>query len=1269
MARMGQRLWLAVLLCALLAPGQALAFTATSRATGAWNANSTWSTTRSGTIVAVAGSPAVAGVGTAFLTELGPGVVLTNGADTVIGTVSAIISDTALTLTAGAAIASAGAYKARVAPLATDDVVIADLAAAHTVTVTASATGATLQFPAGAQNSILAVNSGVPLTMNGDVTVNGTTVDNRFKRLDVLAGGQLLVNANLKLVGGSGSIRRAQLRLRSSAATTVTVIGDLTTTNPSSVVTFSGLGVLNIGGDYPTGGRLTFSNTSLGTVVFNAAANQRIGARRYPHLTIAKTGGTATLQGNTGIGGDLTDNGNFNAATPCGLGTVTFSGVAPQSILGTATNTTFCRVAINNTAAVANRNLTLGHDITIDSRLTFSRGRIVTNANTVIVTANAANAILGAIGAPANRFVAGNLRRRIPGGASTRAFPVGSMTPDLRYAPVSLTFPATTTSGFITVATTPGDHPNIATSGLNPIKSVNRYWTLTNNSVGGLGAGYQATFNWVLLDVDSGANTSLFEARRWDGSAWNTPSAPGARTATRITVPGITGFGDFQVGEPAPAIDHFFIDIGATSASTCSPKSITITAQDVSNNTVTNYAGTINITTSSNHGDWSIATATGALSNGTADDGAASYTFTGAGAGADNGVIVLALTDVHADDLTITVADNTLPATSSTSLTINFRDNAFVVAPTDALGTTVVAGRDHAMKAELWRKDPSTGNCAIAAEYTGGHALDAWITRDAADPGGTAPSIAAGSLPNAPLGGLGTDNLTLTFAAGVASFDLATGDVGKYALNLRDDSRTFATGVDIEGSSATLTVRPFGLHVDVSGNPGADTPAGTMFKRAGENFAATVSAVAWAAADDAGNDGTPDGGADLSDNPVTPSFAWDTTLSAGTPFEPSAAVGGVLGTLSNGALAQADYSGGAASVGDLQYAEVGSFTMTAAATGYLGSAGVDVTGSAGVVGRFAADHFQLTVDTAPSLTAACATFTYIDQDFDYGTAPRITAEARAAAGTAPLQNYHDFSGAGGANWWRLDLSVLGDKVQDVYTASGQPAGIALDSGAATYSPNTGSGTHGSVQFTLAGPFTFADRDAAPMGPVAPFSPSMRLDLTVTDADDATGTVAVNPIAFPNAEQRWGRLRMENAFGSELLALAVPMKAEYYNGSGFVTNTEDGCSVVAVSDLSLSNNQEANQTDGNIAVGAGTTTASIANSPLAAGEAGLSFSAPGGGNVGYVDIGIDLDAASPNLPWLRFDWDGDGNHDNDPAARATFGIFSGPGQHIYIREPW
>ena len=72
-----------------------------------------------------------------------------------------------------------------------------------------------------------------------------------------------------------------------------------------------------------------------------------------------------------------------------------------------------------------------------------------------------------------------------------------------------------------------------------------------------------------------------------------------------------------------------------------------------------------------------------------------------------------------------------------------------------------------------------------------------------------------------------------------------------------------------------------------------------------------------------------------------------------------------------------------------------------------------------------------------------------------------------------------------------------------------------------------------------------------------------------------------------------------------------------------------------------------------------------------------FSAPYNGNAipdtGYVDIEINLSmdtgSGGSNDPWLQYDWNGDGVYDNNPTARATFGVYHGSDDLIYMREPW
>jgi MSHA biogenesis protein MshQ len=138
--------------------------------------------------------------------------------------------------------------------------------------------------------------------------------------------------------------------------------------------------------------------------------------------------------------------------------------------------------------------------------------------------------------------------------------------------------------------------------------------------------------------------------------------------------------------------------------------------------------------------------------------------------------------------------------------------------------------------------------------------------------------------------------------------------------------------------------------------------------------------------------------------------------------------------------------------------------------------------------------------------------------------------------------------------------------------------------------------------------------------------------------------------------RYGRLRLQNAYGSELLPLPMSLTAQYWTGSGFALNTADSCTSLQVPTSASGMVFGA----GNLA--AGETTASIqglsaGSGVLLAGDAAFRLTAPGSGNNGYVTITV----ATPS--WLKYPWTS--STATDASARATFGIYKSP--LIYRRE--
>ncbi len=452
-----------------------------------------------------------------------------------------------------------------------------------------------------------------------------------------------------------------------------------------------------------------------------------------------------------------------------------------------------------------------------------------------------------------------------------------------------------------------------------------------------------------------------------------------------------------------------------------------------------------------------------------------------------------------------------------------------------------------------------------------------------------------------------------------APIELRYNDAGRLRLQL-----TYADASLSLAASGTVLFYPSAFRV-TSPLDNA-TAAGAPKLAAGLPFAATVTAVC--------GDGT-----------VTPNFAWPTQLSV-TDVQPS---GGRAGVLAPTSLVAADFSAGRATP-DLTYSEVGNVTLQAQAANYLGS-GREISGS-GQIGRFMPHHFRLTPGSLiPRVDSGCvpaATFTYLDEPL----ALSFTLAAENAANDR-TQNYvgayakfsgdEDEAAPAGEVYLLTAVDAPGGSATSL-SGRLQVDGRQRDSGWAA----------GSADFCLR---LRLARAALPLPPDGPFN-DVRFGVVLQDADgvaiaaldlDSDGDgVADSAQAAGAAVLRQGRLRLVNAHGSELLPLALPVLAEYYNGTSFVPHGADSCTALALTDFSF------------VADPAGLPGAD-AFTPLVAGAGALNWTS-GPGSPGAVTVTAELAA----LPWLQFDWNADASYDN-PTARATFGIYKGSERIIYLRE--
>jgi len=440
--------------------------------------------------------------------------------------------------------------------------------------------GGTSTFTLTSPNGILTGSEGTTfynLVINGVITSDADfNIEHNFTingSIDAAAGMPAMTGTGPSVIGGTGSpFNLAQLQVLKSPAAIVTLARSL---RAVTALDISG-GTLDTGDstiiqDATNGGTIaiddnarlivrgiyslpafdTYQLDTLSTVEYAGSTQAVAAVTPYGNLTISATGNKTasapltilnnfTLSNGTFIPGSFTDTLGGNWSMTGGVftntgSTIYFNGTTDQNISSTGV---FNHIKVNKPTG----QVVLSTNATVNGTLTFMAGKIRTGTNTVIIPAS--GTVSGA--AQNTGWVYGRLQKNIASGTNvSRTYEIGD---SLNYTPAVTLYASVSTAGDVLAAVYAVSHPNLASSGLNTSRKVNRYWTFINSSAVFTTVGI--TLNWVTADVDAGAATANFKVARYNGATWSLP-AVSSPLATSIQATGLTALGELAVGELA----------------------------------------------------------------------------------------------------------------------------------------------------------------------------------------------------------------------------------------------------------------------------------------------------------------------------------------------------------------------------------------------------------------------------------------------------------------------------------------------------------------------------------------------------------------------------------------------------------------------------------------------------------------------------------------------------------------------------------------------
>ena len=669
-------------------------------------------------------------------------------------------------------------------------------------------------------------------------------------------------------------------------------------------------------------------------------------------------------------------------------------------------------------------------------------------------------------------------------------------------------------------------------------------------------------------------------------------------------------------------------------------------------------------------------------------------------------------------------------ATASNTSTITFLDTILRIALNSALANipTQVAGVNGSAIAKVISTNPKTGVCeAIVASRTLQTGLGFTCNNPTACIGGQTFTVNGAQIAaNNNAAAVTYSNVNLTFNAnGEAPMTINYSDVGQVTLHgrLKIDTSGNNPELTISASSNPFVVKPYTLAVSAvaqTASPFKSNPAGTSnptqgFIPAGEKFTVNVQArnAIGAITPNFGNEVTTSERNKIQLNMGCPERD-DISDPACTLRKPDYPTGDIDNpVIGDAALMIGDDTDLDGDV-DVPYPydsllagasiprvwnEVGSFRLepNLSGTGYLGQGNVGIITPSVVIGRFYPAKYVM---ATRSVTNSCNNlFTYMEDNkikMNYkiyalraGYDPSNSDHLIAGVEKWIVKNYRSSYGIdenvtpakdlkANVNYVTENANAGNDleRFSDGINEKWLMGTLNVDSTSAIFSRQSPSSVPDGPYETLQVGLTLIDS----------FDGSILqdLDMDALSKGDCKSAATCTAIGLGVLNIRYGRLRLDDAFGPETADLPVKFYTEYWfttnastNEGRFIKNGSDSCTTIARNAINYPAGNIA--TSGNLTVSltGGTTTGNysvtnlqnpfvaITNIGFASGDAEHFFATPTNSAQGTFNVDVDL----TSYPWLRFDWNQDGNYSDAslPTAHFGFGSYRGHDRVIYWRE--